>query len=125
MTRKIEDYIFKHRRPKQIVSTEQQIEDIMAEVNFEKIHKTMVALDWKWSKDTMRVPTVDEIKEEGLYLLNRAAELEVDTELPVSYASCGGLYARKIVYHDVVLLELSFCVSGWDCDWDYVTGSSE
>jgi len=53
------------------------IDGIIDEFDFEKVHKAMIALDWKWAIAItgddgplkLRVPTLDRLKEFARYLL--------------------------------------------------------
>lgn len=53
-----------------------KIDDIMHNFNFEKIHKVMEMLDWKWAMTKFGVPTIEELKEEARRLLVEAANGE-------------------------------------------------
>jgi hypothetical protein len=91
------------------VSFEVQSNSILSNFEFEKVHKVMVALDWKWfvgDPDVMRVPTIEEIKAEAYRLL-------IDCYLtPTSrwMIATGGLRVNK----DDGLLQLQFVVDEWD-----------
>jgi len=98
-----------------MVLTEKQqdlVDKVMDNFDFEKVHKCMVGLDWKWfiadsksSYDRLRVPMLSEIKIEARKLLKRVA---VRNE--TNYIFMGGLEAQ---YQDDVL-SLKFIVSHWD-----------
>lgn len=58
-------------------STERaKIEDIIRDFNFEKVHKVMEMLDWKWAMSRYDVPTIEELKAEARRLLVEAATEE-------------------------------------------------
>ncbi len=62
---------------KQKVSIDQQIEAIVQYIDFDRIHGVMEHLNWRWApKNT--VPSIDEIKETGLMLLQEVAKYEDD-----------------------------------------------
>ena len=53
-----------------------KIDDIMRDFNFEKVHKVMEMLDWKWAMTKYGVPTVEELRGEARRLLVEAANEE-------------------------------------------------
>ena len=53
-----------------------KIDDIMRNFNFEKVHKVMEMLDWKWAMTKYGVPTVEELKVEARRLLEDATHEE-------------------------------------------------
>ena len=50
-----------------------KIEDIMENFNFDKVHKIMTMLDWKWAMTANGVPSMDELRAEAKRLLIDAA----------------------------------------------------
>lgn len=59
--------------------TEQQqewIDEIMDSFDFERVHKTMVALDWGWATDemTIEVPDIKRIRSEARSMMKRCLE---------------------------------------------------
>ena len=56
----------------------QEINRIMDYMEFDRIHKAMVALDWKW-RDNPESPTVDELKEKLLDMLCELFENQCNT----------------------------------------------
>jgi hypothetical protein len=88
------------------------IDKTMKWFDFEVVHKTMVALDWKWS-DYQRVPTLEEIKEHARKLMERAIE-----EKCRSYLT-GGLKVNYYPENDKPdckepMITLEFVISWWD-----------
>lgn len=58
-------------------STERaKIEDIIRDFNFEKVHRVMEMLNWKWAATSYGVPTIEELKGEARRLLVEAATEE-------------------------------------------------
>lgn len=55
------------------------IEEIIDCTNFEKIHKAMEALDWRWATVGGKVPTEEELKEQARNLLKTTFERKCDT----------------------------------------------
>jgi hypothetical protein len=92
--------------------TEQEFEaigKIMDTFDFGRVHKVMVALDWKWISidDGMRVPDECEIRTEARRLLTRVIKEKN------SIATAG----FWVTYHnndDVKWVDLKFVVEHWD-----------
>jgi hypothetical protein len=79
-----------------------QIDQCIEQLDFNKINKVMIALDWKWLGSINSIPTIEELKKEAVMLLNRAHQIK-------GSCSCGGFEAT---YHkDKDYFELSFYVS--------------
>ena len=63
--------------------------------DFDKVHRTMIALDWKWqhiedqTDPTSRVPTIERMKESARYLLLKAGSHKD------SYWATGGFHAQR------------------------------
>jgi hypothetical protein len=89
-----------------MANRDEVIEEVVKEFDFGKVHKALVAVEWKWSmgEEPMGVPTRDQIEKEARDLLKRAWDSkrewrtggfvayyveEGDGELP-----CLGLYFR-------------------------------
>jgi hypothetical protein len=87
-----------------------KIEYIIKNFDFDKVHKTMQALDWKWFDSCSEdgIPTTGELVLKALELLEEAAKYNEDEAI----FATGGFYARKS--KDV--LSLSFSVSDWDTE---------
>lgn len=105
----------KHKSKDQlpVVNLHLKINYIIDNFNFEKVHRVMVATDWKWqhvdhpSDKTMRVPDIDRMKLTAHHLLMNAA-----TQTERVFAT-GGFQARRYKGGD---LALEFVV----CDYDTV-----
>ena len=69
------------------------VDDILNEFDFEKVQRTMHALDWKWASTQMAVPSISELKNTARYLLIKVYNLRTneynDThpEVPVQVAT--------------------------------------
>ena len=80
------------------------IDDIIDEFNFEKVHKAMTALDWKWAIPTtdhdgplkLQVPTLNRLKELARY--------QLISSIKTGLYSSGGLKAEYFaaIQEDVV-----------------------
>lgn len=85
------------------------VNEVMEGFDFERVHKVMVALDWKWSigDGEYTVPSVYRIMREADRLLRKvASECFNDTNL--HYCGCGGLCAYYDANEDERCLELKF-----------------
>lgn len=90
---------------------DKKINDIIANFDFDKVHKTMTLLDWKWtiystfSPREERVPTIEDLKARAV------EELLVVANKPGKHysISCGGFLATKTKNS----LALDFVISSW------------
>ena len=97
------------------------VDDILSEFDFEKVHDTMVALDWKWTSTHPSVPSISELKNTARYLLIKVYNLRTneynDThpEVPVQVAT-GGFRAIALSNDDGVVdfLKLEFVITEWE-----------
>lgn len=85
-----------------------KIDKVIERFDFEKVHKTMVALNWTWRDEG--VPTIKSMKETARKLLQNAAINEFGNIFT------GGFYAKR--YEDGEL-ELSFIVNQSHSHEDY------
>tara|TARA_B110000967_G_scaffold175774_1_gene188779 strand:- start:265 stop:696 length:432 start_codon:yes stop_codon:yes gene_type:complete len=97
------------------------IDDIIENIDWDKIQSTMEYLEWKWLNEYV---TVDMLKEEGEKLLRKTAAVrlgeskEKHWELS-SYVCTGGLQAQAWCTEDktqITSLDLSFVLNSWDVD---------
>lgn len=95
------------------------IDNIMENMDWEKIQVTMDYLGWEWRGEYV---TIEMLKEEGERLLRRAVESrlgeykEIHYEVPI-INGCGGLEGRAWCNEDkthITGLDLSFVLSSWD-----------
>jgi len=97
------------------------VDDILNEFDFEKVHDTMVALDWKWYSTHPSVPSIRDLKDTARHLLISVYNLRKneyqDTlpEVPVQVAT-GGFRAIALSNDsgEVDFLKLEFVVSEWE-----------
>lgn len=87
--------------------TQSQVDYIMENFDFEKVHRVMVALDWKWLG---LIPTLEQIKSQARELMMEfvIAPTDVDGEQFVSIGR-GGFVAR-LSGTDYGILSLEFVV---------------
>lgn len=78
---------------------------ILANFNFEHVHKAMRALKWGWASSGGETPTMGQLYQCAERLLDEAAEKPGDY-----YVGIGGFVVRK----DDGILSLAFEVDEWD-----------
>jgi hypothetical protein len=99
------------------------VDDILTEFDFEKVHDTMVALDWKWASTHPSVPSIRDLKDTARQLLISVYNLRKDKyndthpEVPVQVAT-GGFRAIALSNDDKVVdfLKLEFVVTEWEAE---------
>jgi hypothetical protein len=89
------------------------IDHIMDNFDFERVHKAMAALDWKWGNfidsESYRIPDLCELRQAARMML-REAVLRPETGYTTT---CGGFCVQKI---DGEELRLSFVLDAWSAD---------
>jgi len=108
---------------KPIDSLTTMVDDIMDEFDFEKVQRTMHALDWKWANTQMAVPSISELKDTARYLLIHVYNMRTDEykethpEVPVTCGT-GGFRATALCNEDGVVdfLKLEFIVTEWESE---------
>ena len=100
------------------------IDEIMDEFNFARVHKAMVALDWKWASSKSYIPSMDDLRETAERLLRGAAESRLGDykgehwELGI-INDTGGFQATAYCDEDktkIIALDLSFVLEHWDTE---------
>lgn len=99
------------------------LNDVFDNFDFERVKKTMDALDWKWDgmkrfdikndkpTEGFYVPTLNEIKEEAARLMWECATQDV------SVVAAGGFRVEKDFSDpNAPWMRLSFEVTDWDCE---------
>ena len=92
-------------KKKNVVSRQEQIDDIMDSFNFDAVSKCMVLLKWGWASSEGKVPSIFEIKKEARRLLRRVDVCSINT---------GGF---KVAIDEDNCLTLEFIVDDW-CGYD-------
>jgi hypothetical protein len=92
-------------KKKNVVSRQEQIDDIMDSFNFDAVSKCMVLLEWGWSSSEGKVPNIFEIKKEARRLLRRVDVGSINT---------GGF---KVAIDEDNCLSLEFIIDDW-CGYD-------
>jgi len=104
----------------------QMIDKILDEFNFARVHKAMVALDWKWAGCENKIPSIESLRNEAHRLLRGAAnsrlyEFKHEHWLEGIQNSTGGFQAMAWCSEDktkIVRLDLKFVVTEWDEEID-------
>lgn len=76
----------------ELLKIAQQIDSIIDKFKFEKVHKAMTALDWKWilpGQEELAVPSISDLIRTSRYLLSKVATG------PERVWSTGGLLAER------------------------------
>ena len=97
------------------------VDDILNEFDFDKVHDTMVALDWKWASTQPSVPSIRDLKDTARHLLISVYNLrkneyqETQPEVPVQVAT-GGFRAIALSNDDgeIDFLKLEFVITEWE-----------
>lgn len=101
---------------------DKMIDEIMDEFNFARVHKAMVALDWKWAGCENKIPSIESLRKEAERLLRDAADVRLDIFKdehwkPPIICSTGGFSAAAWCNEDkteIIRLDLDFIVSSWN-----------
>ena len=96
------------------MTDQELIDEIMDWFDFEKVHKVMTTLDWKWGDDES-VPTIPELRKQTRELMKMALiGLSNNFEEKSYSAATGGFEATAfLVKDDSRILELKFVFSEW------------
>jgi len=99
------------------ISKQEAIEEIIKYFNWDRVHKAMVALDWKWAtNEEYTVPTHGDLVIHALNLLHSAYDGAMKEKTNYSTGT-GGFYARAFVDEetkDIYELKLSFELCSWE-----------
>ena len=99
-----------------MLDKQKAINNIIENFNWEKVHKTMVALNWTWWDSENEVPTIGALFKCATELLHGAyngAEKEKSTYINAT----GGFRATAIVDEEtkeIIELRLAFEVCSWE-----------
>ncbi len=99
-----------------------QIDDIMDNFDFEKAHKVMTLLDWRWLSsldDSGKVPEIHELKACARRLLRNSFFDATKAKVKEYAISTGGFYAGYQYYEadKIHNFELKFVVAEWDTSY--------
>ena len=114
--------------PVQRLNKDYQIEIIMDEFDWVRVHNVLTFLNWTWfrSNSPTGVPTIEEMKNAGRDYLERMWETEVTGENPqLNCTGSGGLEAQRVIWDGLKILSLRFILSEWFFDYDDVQHEPE
>ena len=99
-------------------SKDEQIAQIMDNMNWAKIHKTMVLLNWTWWSSAPESPTIEQLKENGRSYLERVW-VQGQRMKSFTFIGSGGFTARYEHWEAGPILSLAFELSEhrFDPEW--------
>ena len=97
-----------------MINKQKAIDNIVDNFNWEKVHKTMVALDWTWTDSNLETPTTGMLFRCAVRLLHDAYDGVEKNKCNYSVRT-GGFHARAIVDgEEIYELRLTFEVTSWE-----------
>lgn len=127
MQRDLQKYIRPNNLPKQVLGKEFQINDILEEFDFEKVHSVMVFLDWQYAKPNPVTgvieyykPTIEDIKKSARKYLEHVWDMPTSEDAQVCHTGSGGFMAYRGFYDGLKILSLTFEIEEWGFDYDSV-----
>lgn len=104
-------------RIKPVPEYQKQIDNILENFDFERVHKVMKYLDWQWCRNgEYSVPELHELKPYAKKLLDQVSKEVVINHLDEYGLECGGFVAQAYKDEknpDNVLLMLRFSLASW------------
>ena len=100
-----------------MINKQKAIDNIIENFNWEKVHKTMVALDWKWWDNENASPSTGALFRCAVDLLHYVYDEAIENRCDYSVRT-GGFRAQAIVddeTKEIIELRLAFEV----CSWEY------
>jgi hypothetical protein len=102
------------------MSTQSAIENIIENFNWEKVHNTMLALNWKWAtyNSGTEVPSIGALVVTAQNLLHDACFYALKNKSDAKIAT-GGFHAKAFYCKEtnqIDNLELYFQITSWDVD---------
>lgn len=93
---------------------QEQIDEIMDNFDFDRVHKAMVALDWRWGHDEV-IPEKYELRKQARSLLKTVWKSSRHWKV----VATGGFFARcELTECGEKLLSLSFQIDEWSNEED-------
>jgi hypothetical protein len=98
------------------------INEVLAQFDFDKVHKVMTYLNWKWF-DKASVPLISDLKESAEQRLDSAIEQALDPKNKehhdigwISYSGGFKATAWRTKKNKLARIQLEFIVDDWDVD---------
>lgn len=101
---------------------QKEVDKLLEEFDFERVHKTMQTLDWKWyhpGEDGTKVPSLDEIKKRARQVIQEAAESAAMSKGEYVIGT-GGFHGEAKYYpkeegkKSFLWVRLAFVLEAWD-----------
>ena len=89
------------------------IMDCLDEFDFDRVHKVMTFLDWKYS-DSTEVPSVEYLRKNARKYLMAVAKEALETKSENICATGGFRYEAKLYEDDYLWLRMAFEIADWD-----------
>ena len=90
-----------------------EIDDIMDNFDFDKVHEAMTLLGWRWvsrSTQAFEIPHVSELRKRARGLMQDA----MGSHMPSYSTGTGGFEVDKTTEDGKVYLSLSFVLTSWN-----------
>ena len=89
------------------------IMDCLDEFDFDRVHKVMTFLDWKYS-DSTEVPSVEYLRKNARKYLMAVAKEALETKSEYITGTGGFRYEAKLYEDDYLWLRMAFEIADWD-----------
>ena len=89
------------------------IMDCLDEFDFDRVHKVMTFLDWKYS-DSTEVPSVEYLRKNARKYLMEVAKQALETKSENICATGGFRYEAKLYEDGYLWLRMAFEIADWD-----------
>ena len=89
------------------------IMDCLEEFDFDRVHKVMTFLDWKYS-DSTEVPSVEYLRKNARKYLMAVAKEALETKSENICATGGFRYEAKLYEDGYLWLRMAFEIADWD-----------
>ena len=89
------------------------IMDCLDEFDFDRVHKVMTFLDWKYS-DSTEVPSVEYLRKNARKYLMAVAKEALETKSENICATGGFRYEAKLYEDGYLWLRMAFEIADWD-----------
>lgn len=96
---------------------EKIVNNIITHFDFEKVHKMMTAVDWKWYRPesgNTEIPTIDDLRDTATELLYTA----LNRDMLLRRLGTGGFYVTRNIDDDnITQVKLEFIAEHWDAEF--------
>ena len=89
------------------------IMDCLDEFDFDRVHKVMTFLDWKYSDDKA-VPSVETLRKNARKYLKMVAEEALNSKSTYITGTGGFRYEAKLYENGYLWLRMAFEIADWD-----------